>query len=106
MKMQGGQSDLSAEARLRAKADAMVQRLAPKGYAIALFGSKRLYDALRLEQRPQRTSRKSGYRFSEKDMRQRKNLERIPCGNHRSAFAVKAKAPGTPPIKPGDCRFE
>src|SRR5262249_48832146 len=33
----------------------------------------------------QRMSRKSGYRFSEKDMRQRKNLERIPIQRKRDA---------------------
>jgi len=31
-------------------------------------------------------SRKSGYRFSEKDMRQCKNLERIPIPLKRDAF--------------------
>jgi hypothetical protein len=31
-------------------------------------------------------SRKSGYRFSEKDMRKRKNLERIPIQLKRDAL--------------------
>jgi hypothetical protein len=34
----------------------------------------------------QRMSRKSGYRFSEKDMRKRKNLERIPIQLKRDAL--------------------
>jgi hypothetical protein len=31
-------------------------------------------------------SRKSGYRFSEKDMRQRENLERMPISSKRDAL--------------------
>jgi hypothetical protein len=35
---------------------------------------------------PQRMSRKSGYRFSEKDMRKRRNLECVPVHLNRDAL--------------------
>ncbi len=39
-----------------------------------------------MRQRKKRMSRKSGYRFSEQDMRQRKKLDRIPVRLNRDAI--------------------
>ena len=41
-------------------------------------------------------SRKSGHRFSEKDMRKRKNLERISIQSKRDALLVMPKIPRSP----------
>src|SRR5690242_11799626 len=52
-------------------------------------GAKRHAATVRRSPNRQRISRKSGYRFSERDMRQRKKPERIPILSNRDAFWPK-----------------